>query len=295
MSKNKFNKQIRMTMEELIQEYQGLYGSLCSWSSLSCENEFLSKQSKKYIDSRFLKDILNPHNMKEYRYCVGRFNFCILIKNYVDATKFPIIQMIVEKYESYNEYIKIKDVSPSYIRDITDFKYWFKHCLGFLKDESIRIIKLKKENQIAEQKYHILADDFETMINDFLSEISCCKEENSPWTKAEPIWRKDYWRTEMCPDSTNNYKQVYQDVSYRKDDLEFNLQFTLNPETSKLTLENLLVSYYNTEEQTFLPCNNLSMINNSEERTLYNNLTQNLSAESYIKWQKCFFDKIWKQ
>lgn len=291
MSKNKFNKQIRITMEELIQEYQSLYGSLCY---SSCEPEFSSKQSKKYIDSRFFKDILNTHNIKKYCYCVGKLNFSILIRNFVDATKFPLIQLLIDKYESYDKILKIKDVSPSYIKDLTDFKYWFKHCLVFLKDESIRIIKLKKENQIAEQKYHILADDFETLVNDFLTEISCCKEEDSPWTKAEPVWRIDYWRSEMCPDSTNNYKQVYQDVSYRKDNLEFNLQFTLNPDTSKLTLENLLVSYYNTEKQTFLPCT-VSMINSSEERTLYTNLLKNLSSESYIKWQKCFFDKIWRQ
>lgn len=113
------------------------------------------------IDGRYFKTVPDCYDIliSSMSYIAEGHSFYMFKQN-KDHNAFPSIQFVF--LDPYNK--KEKEITPAYIRDIDDFRHYFKYCMDYVEElNRAHEYKLKKK-ALAEKKYVANSDDFENKI-----------------------------------------------------------------------------------------------------------------------------------
>lgn len=129
------------------------------WSSKSYV-DYASKITK-LIDGRYFKTDPDCYDILVTSMCyIADGHSFYMFKQNKDNNAFPSIQMVF--LDQHNK--KEKEITPAYIRDIDDFRHYFKYCMDYVEElNRAHEYKLKKKAW-DEKKYVANSDDFENKI-----------------------------------------------------------------------------------------------------------------------------------
>jgi len=285
MSKYIYNRILRQTMFSILANHYPVFSS-------NLENpieRYLSSYSqaykaiiKPYIDKSFNKPDANDIKVNSVYY--GGYTFYVYMENKKGHEEFPRVQMVIISGNNYSKQEKVKEISPSYIRDLDDFKHYFRICMDFLFDTYLEDQKKEKEKEIKKRKYTICTDTFENSVKEFLEQIKDCKDD-SDWDVGETYWESDFFYA-LEHNTDVNAEQIHQKIDFTKNKLKFSLILTLDYSTCKLVVESCIT------ELTF---DRLPSFDPNELYSLEKKM-KNSDPDAFRAWQKYLLDHvvIWK-
>lgn len=148
---NPWNRTIRNVMSEITGKDDWSFKSFVDYNT----------KITSLIDGRYFKTVPDCYDIliSSMSYIAEGHSFYMFKQN-KDHNAFPSIQLVF--LDPYNK--KEKEITPAYIRDIDDFRHYFKYCMDYVKElEQKHEYKLKKKAW-DEKKYVANSDDFENKI-----------------------------------------------------------------------------------------------------------------------------------
>lgn len=148
---NPWNRTIRNVMSEITGKDDWSFKSFVDYNT----------KITSLIDGRYFKTVPDCYDIliSSMSYIAEGHSFYMFKQN-KDHNAFPSIQMVF--LDPYNK--KEKEITPAYIRDIDDFRHYFKYCMDYVEElNRAHEYKLKKKAW-DEKKYVANSDDFENKI-----------------------------------------------------------------------------------------------------------------------------------
>ena len=279
MSKYIYNRILNKTMNDIIGKNYPVFSGLIENPVDKFIDTFQAYKALvlPYLDKRFQKN--------SYMFRVRCMEFLhrtlYIYSENKGKEEFPLVQLVlVENY--YHKTEKIKEISPSYIRDLDDFKHYFQLCVEYLFDIYKEDQRKIKEAKIEERKYKIGCDDFEEKVNTFLEQIKECMDE-SGWTSEPVCWEDDMFLLyDFQNDNPHKSTQrIHQHVSFKKNDFEFKLNFSLT-ENMELIICDIAIPTYSIVKSSY----------DENEICKLEHDAKTGEPSAFIKWQKYFLDNV---
>ena len=284
MSKYIYNRILRQTMFSILANHYPVFSS-------SLENpiekylpsyvQAYKALIKPYIDKSFNKPDANEIKVNSVYYAGYTLYVYMENKGYEE---FPRVQMVIVCGNNYSKQEKVKEISPSYIRDLDDFKHYFRTCMDFLFDTYLKDRKEEKEREIKKKKYTICTDTFENKVQEFLEQIKDCKD-YSDWDIGETYWESDFFYA-LEHNTEVNAEQIHQKIEFTKNGLKFSLILTLDYDTCKLEVESCITELNFDRLPSFDPDVLYSLEKNMK----------NSDPSAFRAWQKYLLEHVvlWK-
>lgn len=279
MSKYIYNRLLRQTMESIITKHYPMLG--CKVENPVDEHSSIYRTYRPFrwpFLDKSLNKLGHTVAVKEINFDI--YCFCIYTVN-TGYEDFPLTQMVVYTGSYYSKKQKIREISPSYIRDLKDFEYYFRTCMDILNEKYLYLMKKKKEIDIENKKYRIRCDTFDNEVDEFLNTIAACKD--GEWEISDTYWEEDILRT-----LSSDYNEsgvcvlIHKNVKFVHGPYHFNMTFIINPDTNKLELDKLFVhnNYYFKENS-----------DQTEFARLHSKI-KNCTAIDFFAWFNYFLDNV---
>lgn len=284
MSRYIYNRILRQTMFSILANHYPVFSSNLENPIEKYLPSYVQAYKaiiKPFIDKSFNKPDANEIKVNSVYY--GGYTFYVYMEN-KGYEEFPRVQMVIVSGNNYSKQEKVKEISPSYIRDLEDFKHYFRTCMDFLFDTYLEDQKKEKEREIKKRKYTICTDTFENSVKEFLEQIKDCKD-NSDWEIGETYWESDFFYA-LEHNTEVNAEQIHQKIDFTKNKLKFSLILTLDYNTCKLVIESCIT------ELTFdrLPSFDPDVLYSLEKNM------KNSDPDAFRAWQKYLLEHVvlWK-